>query len=90
MSPQDAVVQEAKDLIAGLKGTVLSALEGSAVKKLENLDKMLNQTSVTYKESIDDALPPHRVREDTTTPQRVMLTQLPCHLPPVKWEPIEE
>ena len=49
MSPEDAVVQAAKDLKAALKVRMPSALEGRTVKYLEKLDTIFNQTAVTYK-----------------------------------------
>ena len=85
--PEDAVVQAAKELTAALKGCMPSSLEVSTVKELEKLDNILNQTSVTYKESIDDAPPPRRVSEETATPQRVTRTQTPYHSPPYEKEP---
>ena len=77
MSPEDAVVQAAKELTAALKGSIPSALEGSTVQELEKLDKNFNQTAVTYKESRYYPPPPHRVREETATPQRVTRTHPP-------------
>ena len=67
-----------------------SALEGSTVQELENLDKIFNKTSVNYKESRDDAPPPQRVSEETITPQRVRRTQPTCHSPPYEREPFGE
>ena len=87
VSTEDSVVQAEKELTAALKGRMPSALEGSTVKELEKLDKIFNQTAVTYRESRDDALPPHRVSEETATPQRVTRTQPPCHSPPYEREP---
>ena len=63
-----AVVQAEKELTAALKGRMPSALERSTVNDLEKLDKILNQTAVTYKEIRDDAPPPQRVHKDTETP----------------------
>ena len=82
------MVQVAKGLTVALKGRMPSELEGSTVKELEKLDKIFNQTVVTYKDSIFDTLPPQRVREETPTPQRVMRTQPPCHSPLFEREPI--
>ena len=45
-----------------------SALEGSTVNDSEKLDKSFNHKSVAYKESRDDAPPPQRVSEETSTP----------------------
>ena len=63
MSPEDAVVQAAKELTAALKGCTPSSLEGSIVQELEKLDAIFNQTSVTYKEIRNNAPPPQRVSE---------------------------
>ena len=84
---EDAVVQAAKELTSALKGRIPLALEGSTVQELENLDKIFNQTTVTYKERINDAPPPHRVSKETATPQRVTCMHTPCHLPPYEREP---
>ena len=67
-----------------------SALVEGTVKELENLDKNFNQTSVTYKESRDDAPPPQRLHEESATSQRVTRTHPPCNSPPFEQEPIEE
>ena len=90
MSLEDAVVQAAKESTSALKGSMPSALEGSTVQELENLDKIFNKTSVTYKESRDDAPPPQRVSEETVTPQRVTRKHPPFHLPPYKRDPYGE
>ena len=47
MSPNDAVVQAAKELTAALKQRMPSALEGSTVQELEKLDNIFNQKAVT-------------------------------------------
>ena len=57
------MVQAAKELAAALKGSIPSSLEVSTVQELEKLDKIFNQTAVTYKESINDYPPPQRVSE---------------------------
>ena len=72
----------ARELTAALKGGMPSALEGSTVQELEELDKNFNQKAVTYKESRDDAHPPQREIEETATPQRVLRTHTPWHSPP--------
>ena len=68
VSPEDAVVQAAKELTAALKWRMPSALEGSTVQELEKLDKIFNQISVTYKDIRNDAPPPQRMSEETATP----------------------
>ena len=50
------MAQATKELTTALKGNMLSALEGSTVQELEKLDKIFNQTAVTYKESRNDDL----------------------------------
>ena len=79
MYPEDALAQATKYLTAALKGSMTSVLEGSTVKQLEKLDKIFNQTSVTYKVSRYDAPPPQRVREEIATPKRVTRMHPPYH-----------
>ena len=84
------MVQAAKELTATLKGLMPSALEGSTVQELEKLDKIFNQTAVTYKEIRNDDPPPQRVSENNATPQKVTRTQPPSHSPPCEKEPERE
>ena len=80
VSPEDAVVQAAKELIAALKRRMPSALERSTVQDLEKLDKIFNKTEVIYKEN----------RNDDPPPQRVSRTNPPYHSPTYKKEPERE
>ena len=87
VSPEDAVVKAAKELTAALKGRMPSALEGSTVQELEKLDKIFNHTAVTYKGRKNDDPPPHRVIDNTATPQSMTRMHLPSHSPPYEKEP---
>ena len=87
MSPEDSVVQAAKELTAALNGRMPSALERSTVQEFEILDKFFNQTAVTYKESQNDYPPPQRVSNNTATPHRVKRTHPPSHSPKYEKEP---
>ena len=86
VSPEDEVVQAAKELTAMLKVRIPSALEVSTVQELEKLDSFSNHKAVTYKESRNDAPPPQRVSEETATPQRVTRMHPPCNSPPYEKE----
>ena len=90
MSPEDSVVQAAKELTEALKGRMPSELEGSTVQELEKLVKIFNQKSVTYKEIRNDDPPPQRVSKNTPKPQRVTPTHPPSHSPPYEKYPERE